>query len=1215
MGSISSSPLSACFPFPYLSVSLVLEPPNQRTQFKTNQPLLSISNDLSSIDHPSWWFIDTMSESANIKNTETELQSTSQQNGDPQAPIPAQETSSAPDQQKPAEDDDEELSEPPADASADDIKSTTEASDKPKTERQLRLDNEKAERAVARSDQKKIGDARDESLHSRRQEMHAGKVADSIKRFSYLLGQTELFRHFTDLKAQREPEFAKLLAESEKMCSKNKAKSKGQSRGRKTEKEEDEELLAAEKRGDKLGDDSQSTSDDEPFVFTESPSYVKGGIMRDYQVQGLNWMISLFHNGINGILADEMGLGKTLQTISFLGYLKHHRSLSGPHLVIVPKSTLDNWVREFNFWVPGFKLISLKGSKDERGDLCQQILAQDFDVVLTTYELCIREKASLKKIPWEYIIIDEAHRIKNVDSMLSQIVRLFQSRSRLLITGTPLQNNLQELWALLNFLLPDVFSSSEDFDAWFERKRNGGEDSSTDAENSVVKQLHKVLRPFLLRRVKSDVEKSLLPKKEINVYVGMTEMQRKWYKMILEKDIDAVNGATGKKEGKTRLMNVVMQLRKCCNHPYLFDGAESPPFTTDEHLVFNSGKMIILDKLLKAMKAKGSRVLIFSQMSRVLDILEDYCFFRQYEYCRIDGQTAHEDRIGAIDEYNKEGSSKFVFLLTTRAGGLGINLTTADIVVLFDSDWNPQADLQAMDRAHRIGQKKQVYVFRFVTENAVEEKVLERAAQKLRLDQLVIQQGRATIQQKGQNKDDLVEMIQHGAEKIINSKENMLVDDDIESIIQRGEARTAELNAKYSRLDFDDLANFKTETSTQKWEGEDYAGQAKKKLGLNWIEPAKRERKQNYSENISFRQIMRGGPVAPKKKKGPKKINTSDWQFYPPRFIELQDRADLYYKKTHNIKAELPERDEGDNTTPEDLEKERQELQAEIDNAEPLNEEEIAERAEMQSLGFEAWTRRDFLNFIKGCELHGRNSYDLIAKEIENKSTEEVQEYAEVFWQRHEEIEDHARFISKIEQAEAKRKKADRTEELLREKISSVKLPMQNLKIHYVNQTKGKSYSEEEDRFLLVQLHRHGLGKEEVYDLIKKDIIESPLFRFDWFIKSRTPQEIMRRCNTLVQLIVKELDPEDAEELMRKRVSKNKKDEESGAGEGASSTTAAAAPTNGTTNGKAKKRKTEDHLDHPNSPAVPDSAAAIQADLNGSSSSTPNQRKRTRTKT
>lgn len=238
--------------------------------------------------------------------------------------------------------------------------------------------------------------------------------------------------------------------------------------------------------------------------------------------------------------------------------------------------------------------------------------------------MCLREKSTLRKFSWEYIIIDEAHRIKNVDSLLSQIIRTFTSRGRLLITGTPLQNNLQELWALLNFILPDVFSSSEDFDEWFKSKEG-------DEPDAIVKQLHKVLRPFLLRRVKSDVEHSLLPKKEINLYVGMTEMQRKWYRMLLEKDIDAVNGASGKKEGKTRLLNIVMQLRKCCNHPYLFDGAEpGPPYTTDEHLVDNAGKMVILDKLLKSMQQKGSRVLIFSQMSRVLDILEDYCQFRGF---------------------------------------------------------------------------------------------------------------------------------------------------------------------------------------------------------------------------------------------------------------------------------------------------------------------------------------------------------------------------------------------------------------------------------------------------------------------------------------------------------------------------------------------------------------------------------------------------------
>lgn len=370
------------------------------------------------------------------------------------------------------------------------------------------------------------------------------------------------------------------------------------------------------------------------------------------------------------------------------------------------------------------------------------LLTQDFDVCLTSYDICLLEKTHLKKFAWQYIVIDEAHRIKNENSQLSQIIRAFNSKNRLLITGTPLQNNLHELWALLNFLLPDVFSSSEDFDSWFENQ--GGD------QDKVVQQLHKVLRPFLLRRIKSDVEKSLLPKKEINLYVGLTPMQRQWYQRILEKDIDAVNGAAGnKREGKTRLLNIVMQLRKCCNHPYLFDGAEpGPPYTTEQHIIDNAGKMVVLDKLLKRMKEQGSRVLLFSQMSRVLDILEDYCVFRGYgtflsrigifvpitpnktsnislltlftastiEYCRIDGQTNHEDRVTAIDEYNKPDSSKFIFLLTTRAGGLGINLVTADIVILYDSDWNPQVDLQAQDRAHRIGQKKQVYVFRFVTE-------------------------------------------------------------------------------------------------------------------------------------------------------------------------------------------------------------------------------------------------------------------------------------------------------------------------------------------------------------------------------------------------------------------------------------------------------------------------------------------------------------------
>ncbi|RKO85465.1 SNF2 family N-terminal domain-containing protein, partial [Blyttiomyces helicus] len=448
-------------------------------------------------------------------------------------------------------------------------------------------------------------------------------------------------------------------------------------RHRKTEKEEDEELLNRE--------GAEDLNEEHGRVFTETPHYVKFSPMRDYQVQGLNWLVSLFDNGINGILADEMGLGKTLQSISFLGYLKHYQNIPGPHLVIVPKSTLHNWVSEFVRWVPSLNVFLLHGDKQGRAKLIDEhFTAKDFDVCITSYEMCLLEKSNFKNIAWQIIVIDEAHRIKNENSALSVIVRMFQCRNRLLLTGTPLQNNLHELWALLNFLLPDIFSSSEDFDQWFEQQ--GGD------QDKAVSQLHKVLRPFLLRRIKADVEKSLLPKKRINIYTGLSSMQRSWYKKLLEKDIDAVNGVTGKnRETKTRLQNIVMQLRKCCNHPYLFDGAEpGPPYTTDMHLIENAGKMAILDKLLVRMKEQGSRVLLFSQMSRMLDILEDYLNFRGYEYCRIDGNTAHEDRVTSIDEYNKPGSSKFIFLLTTRAGGLGINLATADIVIMYDNDWNPQ---------------------------------------------------------------------------------------------------------------------------------------------------------------------------------------------------------------------------------------------------------------------------------------------------------------------------------------------------------------------------------------------------------------------------------------------------------------------------------------------------------------------------------------------
>lgn len=359
-------------------------------------------------------------------------------------------------------------------------------------------------------------------------------------------------------------------------------------------------------------------------------------------------MIRLQENGINGILADEMGLGKTLQSISVLGYLHEFKNVDGPHLVMVPKSTLSNWCNEFKRWCPVMKVLRFHGSKEERQEIIQTRLKsaaqgdRDWDVLITTYEVVNLEKTPLTKIAWRYLIIDEAHRLKNEASQFSQTVRLLSTQHRLLLTGTPLQNNLHELWALLNFLLPDVFASSEQFDEWFNLDVD-----DTAAKQRMIGQLHKLLRPFMLRRLKDDVEKSLPPKSETILFTGMSTMQKNLYRQILLRDIDTINNASNSnsnsQQSRTAILNIVMQLRKCCNHPYLFPSMEDRSLDPlGEHLYSNCGKMVLLDKLLKKMKERGHRVLIFSQMTRMLDIMEDYLVSQGYLYCRIDGNTSYE---------------------------------------------------------------------------------------------------------------------------------------------------------------------------------------------------------------------------------------------------------------------------------------------------------------------------------------------------------------------------------------------------------------------------------------------------------------------------------------------------------------------------------------------------------------------------------------------
>lgn len=969
-------------------------------------------------------------------------------------------------------------------------------------------------------------------------------VDDSTTRFKYLLGLTDLFRYFIDINASKDANFKKLIKQIDDQVSFTQPKSKKKAtpkKRRKTEKEEDAELL----------NDEEHIEENNTTVLTESPSYVKEGKLREYQIQGLNWLISLYENKLSGILADEMGLGKTLQTISFLGYLRYIKGIDGPFIVIVPKSTLDNWRREFAKWTPDVNVVVLQGNKEDRSDIINnQLLEAKFDVLITSFEMVIREKSALKKFRWEYIIVDEAHRIKNEDSSLSQIIRLFYSRNRLLITGTPLQNNLHELWALLNFLLPDVFGDSEVFDEWFENQGSNDSDDLSEQEKAekqdkVVQQLHQVLSPFLLRRVKADVEKSLLPKIETNIYIGMTEMQLLWYKRLLEKDIDAVNGVVGKREGKTRLLNIVMQLRKCCNHPYLFDGAEpGPPYTTDEHLVYNSGKMIILDKMLKKFKKDGSRVLIFSQMSRLLDILEDYCFFRGYQYCRIDGSTSHEDRIDAIDQYNAPDSEKFVFLLTTRAGGLGINLTTADIVILYDSDWNPQADLQAMDRAHRIGQKKQVQVFRFVSENAIEEKVLERAAQKLRLDQLVIQQGRTNNNSSiGNSKDDLLGMIQHGAQKVFeSSSKSSMLNDDIDSILERGREKTANLNAKFNKLGLDDLQNFTSDASAYEWNGQNFAKKSTNS-GLTgiWINPSKRERKEqtysidNYYKDVLKQSLSSNKPAKDKltlaKIKQPKSYNIQDHQFFPEGLKELLEREQLAFKKEIGYKYTLDEFGESDEEFlveeyKDDLNREQKRdiEQKKVDEVIPLTEEEQELKTKLLQESFHGWTRRDFTNFIHASAKYGRNEYEKISEAMYNKDQEDVERYLKKFWQSYKLIEGYEKYLSQIESSEKKLAKLISQQKLLSQKVEALHDPLEDLKIQYPPNNSKRIYSKLEDRFLLLSVYKFGLFSDNLMEKIKEEIMNSDLFRFNWYITSRSTQEIARRVNTLLLALSRESD-------------------------------------------------------------------------------------------
>ncbi|KAH8434649.1 chromatin-remodeling ATPase INO80 [Aspergillus melleus] len=777
--------------------------------------------------------------------------------------------------------------------------------------------------------------------------------------------------------------------------------------------------------------------------------------LKEYQLKGLNWLVNLYEQGINGILADEMGLGKTIQSISVMAYLAEVHNIWGPFLVIAPASTLHNWQQEITKFVPDIKVLPYWGSAKDRKILRKfwdrkhitYTKESEFHVLVTSYQLVVLDAQYFQKVKWQYMILDEAQAIKSSQSSRWKNLLGFHCRNRLLLTGTPIQNNMQELWALLHFIMPTLFDSHDEFSEWFSKDIESHAQSNTKLNEDQLKRLHMILKPFMLRRVKKHVQQELGDKVEKDVFCDLTYRQRAYYSNLRNRVsiMDLIEkAAIGDEADSTTLMNLVMQFRKVCNHPDLFERAETKsPFSLahfaetasfvregqnvdvaystrnmieyplprllcgssgrvdmagpdnaqagfrgkyldhlmnvfapenikqsakddgafsflrfvdtsigeayeqshlgvferaarrrglanrlsrlnvvyDEdrdskaapvlpHTMFNivqrndrgavhditpegymrdlltvsrstfereglntiepcvspaasappvtlaassrgpllemrdsffnvpvrhalipapsrqldlqiveqkvdpapyshapmlpdpisakgrythievpsmrrfvtdSGKLAKLDELLRELKAGGHRVLLYFQMTRMIDLMEEYLTYRNYKYCRLDGSTKLEDRRDTVADFQQRPEI-FVFLLSTRAGGLGINLTAADTVIFYDSDWNPTIDSQAMDRAHRLGQTRQVTVYRLITRGTIEERIRKRALQKEEVQRVVISGGAAggvdfnTRNRESRTKDIALWLADDEQAELIEQKEKEAAD-------------------------------------------------------------------------------------------------------------------------------------------------------------------------------------------------------------------------------------------------------------------------------------------------------------------------------------------------------------------------------------------------------------------------------------------------------
>uniref|UniRef100_A0A452GTI5 Uncharacterized protein n=1 Tax=Gopherus agassizii TaxID=38772 RepID=A0A452GTI5_9SAUR len=771
------------------------------------------------------------------------------------------------------------------------------------------------------------------------------------------------------------------------------------------------------KKGRKLKEEKLEKPPETPIVdptvkFDKQPWYIDatGGTLHPYQLEGLNWLRFSWAQGTDTILADEMGLGKTVQTIVFLYSLYKEGHSKGPYLVSAPLSTIINWEREFEMWAPDFYVVTYTGDKESRAVIRENEFSFEdnairsgkkvfrmkkeaqikFHVLLTSYELITIDQAVLGSIEWACLVVDEAHRLKNNQSKFFRVLNSYKIDYKLLLTGTPLQNNLEELFHLLNFLTPERFNNLEGF----------LEEFADISKEDQIKKLHDLLGPHMLRRLKADVFKNMPAKTELIVRVELSQMQKKYYKFILTRNFEALNSKGG--GNQVSLLNIMMDLKKCCNHPYLFPVAavEAPVLPNGSYdgnsLVKSSGKLMLLQKMLKKLRDGGHRVLIFSQMTKMLDLLEDFLEYEGYKYERIDGGITGGLRQEAIDRFNAPGAQQFCFLLSTRAGGLGINLATADTVIIYDSDWNPHNDIQAFSRAHRIGQNKKVMIYRFVTRASVEERITQVAKRKMMLTHLVVRPGLGS-KSGSMTKQELDDILKFGTEELFKDDvegDNKDVEDS--SVIHYDDAAISKLlDRNQDATDDTELQNMNEYLSSFKVaqyvvreeDGEEVEREIIKQeenVDPDYWEKLLRHHYEQQQEDLA-RNLGKGKRIRKQVNYNDASQEDQEWQ------DELSDNQSEYSIGSEDEDEDFEERPEGGRR------QSRRQLKSDRDKPLPPLLARVGGNIEV--LGFNARQRKAFLNAIMRWGMPPQDAFNShwLVRDLRGKSEKEFRAYVSLF--------------------------------------------------------------------------------------------------------------------------------------------------------------------------------------------------------------------------